>query len=240
MLGLKTEAQLYLKKGDFSLAREYFSKAIEIIPDYRDMYVNLARVYFAENNYSKAIDLLEQAINIPPAESDKELLSDLPTSAIYTLLGNAYKLRREYQQALSAFNKVLELDPKSYIAYFEIGNIYKLQRKYDKAIEFYQKAIHNETDVKRAYINMLVENLDYFKEDSKHYNEIKKQLDKGITEKDVSEYDSSTINRNPNRRIILYQIYNNLGNIYYEQKRFDDANEQFKKAIQVRPDKSPN
>lgn len=61
----------------------------------------------------------------------------------------------QYDEALSYFKRVHELDPKRHIALAEIGWIYCQQHDYDKAIECTTQAIElAEEDIPEYYYRM--------------------------------------------------------------------------------------
>lgn len=62
------------------------------------------------------------------------------------LQGAGLILREEdnYEEALSLFEKVYQLDPKRHIALAEIGWIYCEKQEYERAIEYIMKAIEQE------------------------------------------------------------------------------------------------
>ncbi len=54
--------------------------------------------------------------------------------------GNTFFRKGQYQEALDAYDKALQADPKYTKAYFGKGNSFKKLRKYDDAVQAYSKA----------------------------------------------------------------------------------------------------
>ncbi|WP_158961023.1 tetratricopeptide repeat protein [Myroides fluvii] len=55
--------------------------------------------------------------------------------------GIAYHDNGQYEKAIESYQKMLELDPNSSIAYYEIGMSYMYAKQYDLALEYSNKAI---------------------------------------------------------------------------------------------------
>ena len=58
-------------------------------------------------------------------------------------LGQNYLLEMNYEEAVVAFSKAIELDPKSWEAYEGLTNVYIAQEQYDKAYEVLSQAEEN-------------------------------------------------------------------------------------------------
>jgi len=70
---------------------------------------------------------------MPAAEKEEENKSK--ESWFYYNLGLAYLQRKEVDQAISLFNKSLEINPKYAAAYLSLGKAYYLKAEYDKSWE---------------------------------------------------------------------------------------------------------
>jgi tetratricopeptide (TPR) repeat protein len=60
-----------INAGRFKEATDILERIVDIYPDYYSTFVNLARGYMAQKDYSKAISALERAVRINPF--DKEI-----------------------------------------------------------------------------------------------------------------------------------------------------------------------
>ena len=60
----------------------------------------------------------------------------------------------EYNQAISVYEKAIELNPEYYEAYNNLGTALKDQGKLDEAIDAYNKAISINPDYAEAYYNI--------------------------------------------------------------------------------------
>lgn len=71
-----------------------------------------------------------------------------------TLLGRAYILNNEVEEAKKSFDKALEYDPKHYRALTNLGNIALEANEHDEAISHYEKALTIAPDFTNALHNL--------------------------------------------------------------------------------------
>ena len=92
---------------------------------------------------SKVTELRAQAKAEPP-EAESQQVKEIPslpeTSVDYYNRGKAYASKGQYDQAISDFNKAIEIDPGFATAYNNRGIAYFYKREYDKAWEDVRKA----------------------------------------------------------------------------------------------------
>ena len=74
-------------------------------------------------------------------------------SWFYYNVGLAYLQKREFEQAISLFNKCLEINPAYAAAYDAQGTIYSRREKYDQAISYFNKALEVDPKYAEAYIS---------------------------------------------------------------------------------------
>jgi len=102
-----SEDRLYLnlgraygkEKNDLSNALKYFEKGISIAPNNHDLLTNLGTVYGLQQDYVKAIKVLEKAILIQPT-----------IAKTYIDLGLSYFYAGQQELAKQTFDKAAELD----------------------------------------------------------------------------------------------------------------------------------
>ena len=111
----------------------------------------LANCYLKQYGFDKAIALLKEFIKIAEdlegsVEDPNRLKRTL--SDLYCSLGDTYQKRRNYELALSSYEKAIEIDNKNPNAYFYMGMFYQFSREgnYKKALEAYKKAYLLEPD----------------------------------------------------------------------------------------------
>jgi tetratricopeptide (TPR) repeat protein len=72
-------------------------------------------------------------------------------AGVWNALGIAYGMKGEYDQAIEAFRKALELKPDLYEAWYNLGLAYRAKGEYDRAIEAYLKALELKPDAHEAW-----------------------------------------------------------------------------------------
>ncbi len=133
--------------------------------------------------------------------------------SIYYLLGYAYGELKEYNKAITTYQKAIEINPKNDDAYNNMGITYGNLKEYDKALTAYQKAIEINPQKDEAYNNM------------------------GIAYRNLKEYDKAltayqkAIEINPKDD----SAYNSMGNAYSDLKEYDKALTAYQKAIEINP-----
>ena len=173
----------YLDFQKFDLAIENFTKQIELSPQEGEGYDARGYVYYEIEEYEKTILDLEKAIEIDPEEygddwnynklayanfylgneekSEEYLLKILElfefSKSGYNWLGWSYLDFEKFDQAISSFNKAIELD-KDYATPFNgLGDIFYLRSQYDKALENYLQYINLEENPDQYIVDRVEE-----------------------------------------------------------------------------------
>src|SRR6478609_9243427 len=85
----------------------------------------------AKNDFDKALELYQQAIELEPNNPDA--LVDL---------GNTYNALGKFDKAENCYIETLKLDPDNWRALHNLGNLYKnIKKEYGKAIQYYEKSL---------------------------------------------------------------------------------------------------
>lgn len=127
----------FLNEQGWELAREAFSRAIELDPDYALAYAGLADCYSCLYMFAES-----SATNRQQAETNSRLALQLaPDSAqVHASRGLALSHSKRYEEATKAFERAIELDPKLFDAYYFYGRHAFAQGQMDKAAELFEKA----------------------------------------------------------------------------------------------------
>ncbi len=114
--------------------------------------------------------------NVMPATGQEEKKSK--ESWFYYHMGAAYLKKREFDQAISLFNKSLEINPKYAEAYETRGMVYSSREQYDEAIADFNRAL--EIDPRLAEVYFSRGRAYYFKgEYGKSWEDVKRAQDLG-------------------------------------------------------------
>jgi Flp pilus assembly protein TadD len=85
---------------------------------------------FGTNQPAKALALANQYVTANPNRASAHFIN---ASALATA--------KKYEQATSEFQKVLQIDPKSVMAYYHLAQLHQLMGQTDAALDSYQKAL---------------------------------------------------------------------------------------------------
>jgi len=138
---LLKKAGLYADIQDYNSALNYYNEAIIKDP-------SLILAWFGRaNTRLQLIDMMNEDFDIQflvNANDNADLRFDpyTKTSQIYT-----------YDQVLSDYNKVIDLDPKFQFVYFNRANVKCLMGDYWGAVSDYSKAIELDKELAEAYFN---------------------------------------------------------------------------------------
>lgn len=144
-------SEIALAKADTLAAKNYLASGLTAYPDNASILTNLINLYLTTNeNPAKIVELLDEA---------KKAMPDNPS--LYYVEGNIYTGIKDYEKALAAYNKGIEINPNYDMTYYGKANVALKQaddiiderdaldvreyKKYDeltaKVVEIYKGAI---------------------------------------------------------------------------------------------------
>lgn len=175
----------WFKKGEEAsepdMKIHFYQKAIELDPDLIEAHYKLALVYKIENNYEKAIDSYNRALEIPKKDEDPEL-----KVSMYYELGICYKRLNDFPKSSAALENALNLaeDKKirSYI-YYELGRNAVETEDFEKAFVLYNEGMQLGDENTNLFQNAI--------EDAKNKGLLKSNYQKGLKFLDDKDYESA-------------------------------------------------
>lgn len=96
---------MYMEKGDFNKAEEYYLRALTGNDEFELAHANLGNLYISMKNYDAAIASLKRALELKPQYA----------YALYTL-GLAYWYKAQWQDVVNAWEECLRVDPNYELA----------------------------------------------------------------------------------------------------------------------------
>ncbi|CAG8486363.1 10722_t:CDS:10, partial [Scutellospora calospora] len=96
--------------GDSRSALADFQKALDLKPDYVQLYVKRATIYTEQGNIDEALKEFDKAINIDPSDPD-----------IYYHRGQIHFLHNDFNMAVKDYQRRIELDPDFVFAYIQLA-----------------------------------------------------------------------------------------------------------------------
>jgi tetratricopeptide (TPR) repeat protein len=135
------------------------------------------------------------------------------TAETYFKQGEDYRNNNQYDKALAAYTKAIEVNPQYAEAYKNRGIVYLYLKEYDKAMADNNKAIEVNPQYSNAYNNR----------GNVYYN--LKEYDKAM-----ADY-NKVLEINPQYAM----AYNNRGIVYHNLKEYDKAIKDYNKALEIDP-----
>ena len=209
-LALYLKGKALLSQGKYKAASEIFDTASKHDPTNGTIYFSKGTAELQLGNQDAALLEFKKA-------SMTENRSDF-----YVGQGNIlFKYLRDPEEAVNAYNKAIQLDPKNVAAYLEKGNVLFNQSKYQDALDEYMKGIR------------LIDPPD------KNYTKI---LETKVTELQMNNltmslaYLGQALTLDPKNS----NLYIKLGNVYFTQGKYQYALNAYMKGIRLidPPDKN--
>jgi tetratricopeptide (TPR) repeat protein len=117
-------ASLYIKKQRFAAAEDLCRKALAMDRSRPDAYLNLARIYNAQNASDKALEALRAALpagqEFPATDYYRGLQADLAGER-----GAAYTAKKLYARAIEEYTRALDLDPGRAVIHRRLAELYR-------------------------------------------------------------------------------------------------------------------
>jgi tetratricopeptide (TPR) repeat protein len=146
--------------------------------------------------------------------STQQKQSEPRDAQFYLNRGDAYGQKGQYDQAISDFNKALEINPRYAKAYNNRGIAYEMKGQYDQAISDYNKALKIDPETAETYYNR----------GNAHYK-------KGQYDRAISDFNKA-LEMNPR----YAEAYINRGTVYSRKGQNDEAISDYSKAIEIDPE----
>ncbi len=231
----------WFDKGYFTEANNlkivFYTKAIELNPDYAAAFNNRGNAYQKLGKRNEAISDYSQTIYLQP-----------DFSPAYLNRGNIFQDSGEFEKAIQDYSKTIKLDPKNKLAFNFRANCYKKVSNFEEAINDYNRAI--ELDPK--YAMAFLDRADAYQDSGRDTEAIKdynKALElnpdlaqaynhRGMSYKNLGMYQESikdhkkAIEIKPNYAIAFY----NLGCTYWQLKDWRAVIQSWEKCIELQPD----
>ncbi|MBV9300783.1 MAG: tetratricopeptide repeat protein [Acidobacteriaceae bacterium] len=144
-------------KASLERAKDLFEKAIAIHPHYALANSGLGSAYMFR--YIASVDPRELEIGI--GHLQKAIKEDPELADAYTWLTYAYARSRRYNDALETGKRAIELDPRSYMAYYLLGCVYCFRAAleyrsslFSDAIAEFQKSIAAEPNYPWSHLHL--------------------------------------------------------------------------------------
>ncbi|MDD5065491.1 MAG: tetratricopeptide repeat protein [bacterium] len=208
---------VYNETESFTKAIESFQAGISLKNDYAEAYLNLGVAYYEVERYKEARESFNKAYQL---NKDLEKATEFSKKSSAMLLvqeGNKLFEEKNYKAAIEKYNQALKMQPDFLEILVNLGNSYLETAVYPSAVLNYKKALEKEKNyfpallgLERAYRNS---------GDVQNARKVSEQLEK-------------LKGQDP-------QLYYKLGLSLEANKKFNEAIEEYKKALQLNPGFKP-
>lgn len=233
---------IYRVQGHYPQAIDAYRQAIELYPDYPQPYHHLGLISARQGRYEPAIGLYQQAIDRFSGDDER--------AVVWNDLGDVYGLLGQWNDAIDAYDRAIDLDDTYALPWFNVGNVYTRTMRYNQAIRAYRQSIELDETHAWAYHNLgLVfqhlgefdEAVTLFKQAIEHHRDEQHEAVSWNSLGDVHQTQKAykDAEKAYQRAIDLYPTYsrpwNSLGDVYQAQERQEGVVEAYQRAIEYEP-----
>ena len=126
------KAELFIFENKFQQAEEILTELHELEPHNEEVFIQKANIYSKQDDHTKAIYLLEQAIDLTNDPAD-----------VYNLIGMEYLFIEDFQNAKINFMKCLEVDDQDYSALYNVIYCFDFLEEHTEAIDYLNMFLNN-------------------------------------------------------------------------------------------------
>ncbi|HLP47045.1 MAG TPA: tetratricopeptide repeat protein, partial [Candidatus Kapabacteria bacterium] len=179
-----------------------FYRVLEQKPDYQAAMINVVNSLIRLGQLDKGIEEIQRFFKTFPRDH-----------TLYNELGTIYFIKKDYEKALTALNKSLEIEQINPNSLSKLGEIYVIKKDYQMAETFLNKAKAINPTLQKLYFNLA------------QVEEARGNMDKAV------EYYKIELENSPDAYKSAYNAAENLRN----SGRYDEALEYYRKSIEGNP-----
>lgn len=196
----------YYQKKLYPQAIDHLNRSITIDNSNEQAHFNLAQVYIATNQWQDAARHLQRAI----------ALNDQIADYHYKLGFVMYQLN-EFDQAETHLLRAVEMDPSLYKAYYRLARTYEAIDRAEDAMRQYTESINRNPRFIDAYrdLGTLYAELDFLPQSVQVFQSALEAVIEGSVDE--------------------AEIRHRLGTVLQEQRRYDEAVSEFRRALEIDP-----
>ena len=157
-------------------AIEQFEKITELAPKDAESKITLGRLYHANSDYTKAEAVLKQALALQPESEEaltrlaflytdtsqlnaavellQKVTSKNPTPRLFAVLASAYEQARDYENAVKAYRRALELDKDNLDYLRGLGQNLLFNEQYEEALVPYKQVAAADSQDGSAFLRL--------------------------------------------------------------------------------------
>jgi len=245
-------AEIYRRQGKFDLALDALKKAQALVPDSMEVTYSQAAVYQTMGRYDEATKLLQDLLKKTEKPQGSYSSSDRENRAIFVQrLGTVYRDQGNYPASVEAFRGMLTLgDDNAKTGYQEIIDTYREAREWSKATSAAKEAVEklpNDRDMRIVYASQLADSGEPDQAVAQVQSELKgtpedrtiyialAQMNTRLKRWNDAEdalNKAEALSTKPDEKQYIQFL---RGSTYEREKKYDDAEAEFKKVLAVDP-----
>lgn len=241
-------ADIYRRLGKFEPAIENLKKAAGLVPDSLDVAYNIALVYEAQGKYDEVVPVLQKLLE-KTAKTDGNYSPDgrHNRSVFLERLGTVYRTMHKHQLAIETFQKMLELgDDNASRGYQQIIETYRDAKQWpqatatakeaaaklpqDRTLKFMlagQLADGDQPDAALATVKAMLKGTPDDREVYVTLAQMNSRLKRWPEAEEALAQAAKLSTRDEEKEYVNFM----LGSVYERQKKYDAAEEVFKKIL---------
>ncbi len=245
-------AEIYRRQGKFDQALENLKKADSMVPDSLDVPYNMAAVYEAQGRYDDAAKLLQDLVTRTERPDSNYSQADRTNRAIFIeRLGTVYREEQNYPAAVDTFRKMLTLgDDNAERGYQNMIDTYREAKQWSQATAVAREAVQKLPN-SRGLRMVLDSQLADTGEADKALADVRSMLKGNADDRDVyialaqmntrlkrwkdaeqALDKAEALSTKPEDKSYVYFL---RGSTYERQKKYDEAEAEFKKVLVIDP-----
>ena len=245
-------AEIYRRQGKYDLALENLKKADTMVPDSLEVPYNMAAVYQSQGRYDEAAKLLQDLVKKTEKPDTSYSNSDRNNRAIFIeRLGMVYRDQENYPAAVEAFRKMLTLgDENAERGYQNVIDTYREAKQWAQATAAAREAVQKlpnsrglrmvldaqladtgDADKALADVSSLLKG----KPDDREIYITLAQINTRLKRWKEAEESLNKAEQLSTTAEDKQYVYFLRGSTYEREKRFDEAEAEFKKVLAENP-----
>jgi Tfp pilus assembly protein PilF len=137
------KAQLAIAERDWDKAKQSYLMALGLRSDLPDIHYGLATVYFQQRELTSAAHHFREVTRLDPLRA-----------GAFINLGAVLNVLQQYDEAITALRRGIQLDNGRHEGYYNLGLVYKRKGQTDLAVSAYREAIRLNPKMADAHLNL--------------------------------------------------------------------------------------
>lgn len=142
--GYNNLASFYVQQKKLEQAEKMLQNALKLRPHYGKAYFNLGRIHLEKGEIEQAWECFKKCCTI----------ADLDNELGFSMYAKASVLLKKFDDAIFAYQKLLEYMPDDEDAQFNLANVYSLTNQHVQALPLYEKLYRSTPHDHRIIYNM--------------------------------------------------------------------------------------